>query len=118
MVARRAIIDPDVRVASFRERIEACELHFFPAPTCGQFGAAGHQQTLEREHGVTTSQEMLFSKVPIERVRVPALPSLSRFHAVAHSRLSARCHCKSRVQGTKGRVVGTEPASKGEQSPL
>jgi hypothetical protein len=68
MVARRAIIDPDVRVASFRERIEAGELHFFPAPTWGQFSAAGHQKTLERRHGVTASERMLLlkyqSKVP------------------------------------------------------
>jgi hypothetical protein len=42
MVARRAIIHPDVRVA-FRKRIEACDLHFFPTPTWGQFSAAGDQ---------------------------------------------------------------------------
>ncbi len=43
MVACGAIIDTDVNVASFLNSVDACDLHFFPAATLRQFGAAGHQ---------------------------------------------------------------------------
>ena len=46
MATRRALIDADQRVGAFRDSVEAGDLHFFPAPTSRQFGAAGHQQTL------------------------------------------------------------------------
>ena len=42
MVARRTIVDADMRVPSFRQW-RACDMHFIPAPTLGQFGEAGHQ---------------------------------------------------------------------------
>jgi hypothetical protein len=56
MVAGRTIVDADMGVASFLKSVDACDLHFLPAPTCRQFGTAGHQQTLERGHGATTLQ--------------------------------------------------------------
>ncbi len=37
-----ATVHSDVRVASFRKLVDARNLHFFPAPTLGQFSAAGH----------------------------------------------------------------------------
>ena len=43
VVAGRAIIDPDIRVTSSRELVEASDLHFFPTPTCRQFSATGYQ---------------------------------------------------------------------------
>ena len=43
VVAGRANIDPDISVTSSRELVQACDLHFFPAPTCGQFSATGYQ---------------------------------------------------------------------------
>jgi hypothetical protein len=52
MVTRSALVDADMRVASFRERVKAYDLHFFPARTCGRFSAAWHQQTLKCRHGV------------------------------------------------------------------
>jgi hypothetical protein len=43
VVAGRAIIDADIRVTSSWELVQACDLHFLPAATCGQFGATGYQ---------------------------------------------------------------------------
>jgi hypothetical protein len=43
MMARAAIIDSDMHVASFRKWVETRDLHFFPAPTYGQFSAARNQ---------------------------------------------------------------------------
>jgi hypothetical protein len=43
VVAGRAIIDPDIRVTSSRELVEASDLHFFLTPTCRQFSATGYQ---------------------------------------------------------------------------
>jgi hypothetical protein len=43
VVAGRAIIDADIRVTSSWELVQACDLHFLPAATCGQLGATGYQ---------------------------------------------------------------------------
>jgi hypothetical protein len=51
MVARRTTIDADMRVASFRQWVDACDVHFFPTPTLGQFSATGHQQAFKYRHG-------------------------------------------------------------------
>jgi hypothetical protein len=41
LVARRTIVNADIRVAFSRERVRSCDAHFLSAPTCGQFSAAG-----------------------------------------------------------------------------
>jgi hypothetical protein len=43
MVTRSAIIDPDMDVASCRDLVEACDLHFLAAATHRQFSATGYQ---------------------------------------------------------------------------
>ena len=55
VMARRAIVDTDMRVASFWKRVNACDLHFLAAPALRQFSAAGHQQTLKRKHRLPLS---------------------------------------------------------------
>ena len=39
-----------MRVASFRQCVDACDVHFFPTPTLRQFSAAGHQQVFKYRH--------------------------------------------------------------------
>ncbi len=56
MVARGAMVNPDIGVTLFRESLDARNSHFFPAPAFGQFGTAGHQQTLKCRHGATHLQ--------------------------------------------------------------
>ena len=50
VVARRTTVDADMRVASFRQCVDACDVHFFPTPTLRQFSAAGHQQVFKYRH--------------------------------------------------------------------
>lgn len=42
MVARRTMADADMCVGSFRQWVDACGVHIFPAPTHRQFTEAGH----------------------------------------------------------------------------
>jgi hypothetical protein len=48
MLARQAIVNADVRIASFRQWVDACNMQFAPAPALGKFSEAGHRQSLNR----------------------------------------------------------------------
>jgi hypothetical protein len=50
MPASRAFVDANSCVACFGKPLNPCNLHHFATPTIGQFGTAGHQQSLERGH--------------------------------------------------------------------
>ena len=50
-MARRTTVDADMRVASFQQWVDACDVHFFPAPALGQLCATGLQQALKYRHG-------------------------------------------------------------------
>src|SRR5947207_2832832 len=52
MVARWTIVNADVRINFSRQRVGACNVHFCSASTCGQFSAAGNQQSFKIRHGV------------------------------------------------------------------
>jgi hypothetical protein len=43
-------VDANNCIAIRGKFVEACDFHFFAAPTYRQFSAAGHQQTLKRGH--------------------------------------------------------------------
>jgi hypothetical protein len=50
MLARRTIVEADMRVGTFRQWVDVCDTHFLPAPTLGQLRDAGHHQPLKRRH--------------------------------------------------------------------
>jgi hypothetical protein len=54
MQARRTIVNADVRIASFRQRVDA--LHLPPAPALGKFSEAGHRPSLKRHIGYPTGR--------------------------------------------------------------
>jgi hypothetical protein len=46
MLARQTIVNADVRIASFRQRVDACNMKLAPAPALWKFSEAGHGQSL------------------------------------------------------------------------
>jgi hypothetical protein len=48
VLARRTIVNSDVRIVSFRQRVDTCNMHLRPAPAFGKFSEAGHRQSLKR----------------------------------------------------------------------
>jgi hypothetical protein len=48
MLARQAIKNADVRIASFRQWVDACNMQLAPAAALGKFSEAWHRRSLKR----------------------------------------------------------------------
>jgi hypothetical protein len=48
MLARQTIVNADVRIASFRQWVDACNMQLAAAAALGKFSEAGHRRPLKR----------------------------------------------------------------------